>query len=388
MGPSGSGKSTLLNMLGCLDRPDERRPTGSTAARWRRLPDDELTPIRRHQIGFVFQSFHLVPRLTAAENVELPMVFAGVPRDERRARVAEALAAVGLTDRTDHRPDQLSGGERQRVAIARAIVMRPRLLLADEPTGNLDTRLRRPDPRAARPDERRGDSRWWSSRTTRRGAPRRPGDRAGGRPRRRAGCAAARSSAGESGPLHDDRRRTSSASPPALLSATGCAPALSLLGMAIGVAAVVVLTALGEGARRYVIDQFASIGTNLLIVVPGKTETTGGMPGIGGTAERHHAGGRRGGRRQIPESCSVAPSWWAPRRWPTARAAGRSRWWARRGSSWRSASSRWRAASSCPPRRCSAAGPWSSSDQGGARALPRRGARSARSCASAAGACG
>jgi putative ABC transport system ATP-binding protein len=138
MGPSGSGKSTLLNLLGCLDRPDagkywlDGREVGT-------LSDEELTAVRRDLIGFVFQSFHLVPRLTAAENVELPMVFAGLSRAERRRRVDAALAAVGLTDRADHRPDQLSGGERQRVALARATVMGPRVLLADEPTGNLDT---------------------------------------------------------------------------------------------------------------------------------------------------------------------------------------------------------------------------------------------------------
>ena len=138
MGPSGSGKSTLLNVLGCLDRPTSGRYLldGREVSA---LDDAALTAVRRHAIGFVFQSFHLVPRLTAAENVELPMVFAGVPRAERRARVADGLAAVGLTARAGHRPEQLSGGERQRVAIARATIMRPRLLLADEPTGNLDT---------------------------------------------------------------------------------------------------------------------------------------------------------------------------------------------------------------------------------------------------------
>jgi len=138
MGPSGSGKSTLLNIIGCLDHPTagSYRLSGREVAE---LDDRALSDIRRHRIGFVFQSYHLVPRLDAAGNVELPMVFAGVSRPERRQRVAAALAAVDMADRADHRPDQMSGGERQRVAIARATVMGPRILLADEPTGNLDT---------------------------------------------------------------------------------------------------------------------------------------------------------------------------------------------------------------------------------------------------------
>jgi putative ABC transport system ATP-binding protein len=139
MGPSGSGKSTLLNMLGLLDSPtagDYRLDTISTAT----MNDDELARIRARKIGFVFQSFHLVPRMNAFENIELPMVLAGMPPAERREKVAQSLERVGLAARTDHRPDQLSGGERQRVAIARAIVMQPSILLADEPTGNLDSR--------------------------------------------------------------------------------------------------------------------------------------------------------------------------------------------------------------------------------------------------------
>jgi putative ABC transport system ATP-binding protein len=138
MGPSGSGKSTLLNLLGCLDRPTSGtyRLDGQEVSE---LDDLALSHVRRHKIGFVFQAFHMVPRLTAKGNVELPMVFAGVPPEERGRRAEAALASVGLAERMDHRPDQLSGGERQRAAIARAMVMGPALLLADEPTGNLDS---------------------------------------------------------------------------------------------------------------------------------------------------------------------------------------------------------------------------------------------------------
>lgn len=137
MGPSGSGKSTLLSILGCLDRPTRGsyRLDGDEVGS---LDEPELSEIRRWKLGFVFQSFHLVPRLEAAENVALPMVLAGIAPDERRDRVAEALDAVGLAQRAHHRPPELSGGECQRVAIARAMVMKPRLMLADEPTGNLD----------------------------------------------------------------------------------------------------------------------------------------------------------------------------------------------------------------------------------------------------------
>ncbi|UCV11065.1 ABC transporter ATP-binding protein [Dechloromonas denitrificans] len=137
MGPSGSGKSTLLNLLGLLDRPS----SGTYQLEGRdvtTLSPDEQAQVRSQRIGFVFQSFHLVPRLTAAENIALPMTLAGLPLKERNARVEQALLDFGLEHRADHRPDQLSGGQRQRVAIARATIMQPALILADEPTGNLD----------------------------------------------------------------------------------------------------------------------------------------------------------------------------------------------------------------------------------------------------------
>ena len=137
MGPSGSGKSTLLNIIGLLDRPDagryELEGKDVTA-----LSDDELARVRRENIGFVFQFFHLVPRLTASQNVELPMVLAGIDPAERKRRLGKLLAEYGLEDRANHRPDQLSGGQCQRVAIARAMSMGPTVILADEPTGNLD----------------------------------------------------------------------------------------------------------------------------------------------------------------------------------------------------------------------------------------------------------
>jgi len=139
MGPSGSGKSTLLNILGLLDRPTagEYILEGENVSD---LDDNELAHQRQQRIGFIFQSFHLVPRLSALENVELPLVLAGAAPRERRDRAREVLDSIGLGPRIHHRPDQLSGGERQRVAIGRAIVMRPSVLLADEPTGNLDSK--------------------------------------------------------------------------------------------------------------------------------------------------------------------------------------------------------------------------------------------------------
>ena len=138
MGPSGSGKSTVLNVIGCLDHPTSGKYLldGKDVTN---LSEMELSLIRRNHIGFIFQFFHLVSRLDAAGNVELPMIFAGITRAERKQRVQKALNSVGLSHRARHKPNQLSGGERQRVAIARAVVMGPSVLLADEPTGNLDT---------------------------------------------------------------------------------------------------------------------------------------------------------------------------------------------------------------------------------------------------------
>ena len=138
MGVSGSGKSTLLNILGLLDTPTSGNYVLSGVST-SKMNDDEMAHIRSTKIGFIFQSFHLIPRLTAAENVEMPMVLSGLNSKERKEKVDNALARVSLTDRSDHRPEQLSGGQRQRVAIARSIVMEPDVLLADEPTGNLDS---------------------------------------------------------------------------------------------------------------------------------------------------------------------------------------------------------------------------------------------------------
>ena len=277
MGPSGSGKTTLMNIVGLLDRPT----SGACLLGGRDvsgLRDDELSALRNRHIGFVFQSFHLLAQLTALENVCLPLVYRGAGRPEMRRRAREVLERVGMADRAGHRPDQLSGGQKQRVAIARALVGEPALLLADEPTGALDTDTARRSDGAAPAAERgagrhdpdhharslgrgpvRRARRAFATAGSSSGRPGPPGRRAGvrGMSRRFRILAANAREAAES--LRRARLRT----------------VLGLVGVMIGISSVIAMVSLGEIAREQARRQFSALGTDIMVV----RQSGGGGPG-------------------------------------------------------------------------------------------------------------
>jgi macrolide transport system ATP-binding/permease protein len=289
IGRSGSGKSTLLSLLGLLDAPTSGAclfAGRDTAA----MESDERAMLRNAAIGFVFQRFHLLPRYTAYENVELPLIYAGVESAERTRRVAEALARVGLTERAGHWPNQLSGGEQQRIAIARAIVNRPAVLLADEPTGALDTATGREimnifrdlnaagqtvvmvthDTDLARHGHRRivmHDGRIVDDAPTGRGGKRAPAAAVHGpssaRPGARARLAEALSFAWR------------------VLRGNPVRSVLTTLGVVVGIAAIIAMVAIGDGARSRVTDQIRSLGASLLLVLPGSSSRDGVHQGFG-----------------------------------------------------------------------------------------------------------
>jgi macrolide transport system ATP-binding/permease protein len=288
-GRSGSGKSTLLSLLGLLDLPTRGHclfgERDSSA-----MAPDERALLRTHEIGFVFQHAHLLPRYTAQENVELALVYAGVEPAERSRRAGEALAAVGLDERRHHKPAELSGGEQQRVALARAIVNRPALLLADEPTGALDTHTGREVMELLR---RLNDAGQTIVMVTHEVELARYADRA---VVMRDGLVleemqVREGKQGEAPPRAEQRQRPaqsrSARLQEALLSAwralrtTPVRSLLTALGVVVGIAAVIAMVAIGDGARRQVADQIASLGTNLLLVLPGSTEKQGVSLGLG-----------------------------------------------------------------------------------------------------------